>query len=71
MPAGTFQEFSKNIKGAIETLKGISERAEVESVSEIFLRYISLKTCHFRVSQLVEKKVKMSSLRILERPKTI
>lgn len=49
VPALTFQEFAIRIKKAMEALKNITS-AEVESVSEIFLRYISLRTTQFRVS---------------------
>ena len=45
----TFQEFAIRIKKAMEALKNITS-AEVESVSEIFLRYISLRTTQFQVS---------------------
>lgn len=48
--ANTFQEFDQKIRKKITDLKGSEPSAEVECVTEIFLRYISLRTAHFNVS---------------------
>lgn len=48
--ANTFQEFDQKIRKKIADLKGSDASAEVECVTEIFLRYISLRTAHFNVS---------------------
>lgn len=48
--ASTFQELSKNIRNVIDVLKTNEPSAEVESVSEIFLRYTTLKASQFAVS---------------------
>lgn len=45
----TLQEFSHKIKDAIEKLKKIEPLIEVESVSEIFLRFISLTVAEYQV----------------------
>lgn len=48
--ANTFQEFDQKIRKKIADLKESEPSAEVECVTEIFLRYISLRTAHFNVS---------------------
>lgn len=49
IPADTFQEFDVKIRKKISDLKGAEPSAEVECVTEIFLRYISLRTANFEV----------------------
>lgn len=45
--SNTFQEFHQNIRAKIDSLKGESKSAEVECVTEIFLRFVSLKTANY------------------------
>lgn len=46
---GSVIEFSKNIRSAIDALKELDCRTEVESVAEIYLRFISLQAEKFAV----------------------
>ena len=43
----TLQEFQKNIRAKIDSLKNEEKSSEVECVTEIFLRYVSLRTGNY------------------------
>lgn len=45
--SGTVAELSKNIRSAIDQLKQLDCRTEVESVAEIFFRFITLSSAKF------------------------
>jgi hypothetical protein len=70
--ANTFQEFDQRIRSKINDLKGTEPSAEVECVTEIFLRYISLRTALFEVRiNLMSDDVRVSSFRIIDRKNSV
>lgn len=50
--SSTVTGLSKNIRSAINTLKAVDVRTEVESVAEIYFRFITLSAEKFAVSFL-------------------
>ena len=48
--SSTAQELSKNVRAAINRLKELDCRTEVESVAEIYVRFITLSAGKFDVS---------------------
>ena len=51
--SGSVTELSKNIRSAINTLKELDCRTEVESVAEIYFRFITLRAEKFEVRVVV------------------
>ncbi|KAI1291831.1 Translation initiation factor eIF-2B subunit alpha [Halotydeus destructor] len=56
--ATTIQELMNDLKEVIEVLKAYKPSAEVESVSDIFIRYITLWSAHFPVLEEAKKDLK-------------
>lgn len=60
--SGSVTELSKNIRSAINTLKELDCRTEVESVAEIYFRFITLRAEKFVVRRRSTSRVEVLSL---------